>query len=335
MKKYTLAASVALLLLTSCQTNDLSDAILNQRFVHKYGFDVTPTEWSERAEDGKVISALANGVTIAQSYENGELHGPTTYSFPKSSTVEKLLVYDQGTLLKETLFDSKGMPMKEELFEFDDRRVVTLWDLKGVPLSIEEYDGELLTDGKYFTLEHELETKVEEGYGERVQRDREGLLLSRDQIEHGILAQRITYHPNGQIQTVSHYHDYQLHGPQLKFSSLGRPLMELSWNHGVLDGTKVVYRNGIKVSEIPYINGERHGLEFHYDDLGHLIAEIPWRNDKKHGCCRTYAEESNETSWFFDGRAVSAIRFDILEAREQLVAEFYGLEPLDVEDVPQ
>jgi antitoxin component YwqK of YwqJK toxin-antitoxin module len=200
--------------------------------------------------------------------------------------------------------------------------IVTLWDEKGVPLSIEEYDGEALVDGKYFTSNHELEGKVENGFGDRIKRDRLALLISRDRIENGILAERTTYHPNGQVHTTSHYHDYQLHGPQQKFTSSGRPLMSLTWNHGVLDGLKTVYRNGLKVAEIPYVHGEKHGMEFHYDDLGNLIAEIQWRNDKKHGCCKSYTEESSESEWFFNGQSVSASKFDLLENRERLIAEF-------------
>ncbi|HLB52912.1 MAG TPA: hypothetical protein VJK48_04315 [Chlamydiales bacterium] len=326
MKPSYLAPALALLLCTSCSRTDFPDGIVSQTFVHKYGFDVSSSEWTERQEDGQVITTLANGVKVTQNYSEGNLNGPTTHTFPRSSQVEKLQLYDQGTLLKETLYDQQGVPVREESYEFDDRRIITLWDQKGVPLSIEEYDGELLIEGKYYTAEHELEGKIEQGYGERIQRNREGLLLSKDQIEQGILIQRITYHPNGQAQTISHYHDYQLHGEQQKFSSLGRPLLELNWNHGVLDGVKSIFRNGIKVAEVPYVDGVRHGMETHYDDLGNLIAEIPWRNDKKHGCSKNYSEESSDFHWFFNGRAVTASRFEFLQDRERMIAEFHGIQ---------
>ncbi|HSX11462.1 MAG TPA: hypothetical protein VLF94_07110 [Chlamydiales bacterium] len=310
-------------LITSCQSNSSIDQVVSQTFVHKYGFETSEKEWEARDKDGQVVTMLKNGVKVTRTYENGKLHGPTTYTFPHSSIVEKLLVYDAGTLLKESANDAAGMPLKEEIYEFDNRKVITVWDDKGAPLSIEEYDGEVLTEGKYYTPEHELEATVEASYGERVKRDRTGLLISRDEIANGTISSRTTYHPNGQVHTVSHYHDYQLHGAQLKFTASGRPLMELNWNHGVLDGEKVIYRNGSKVAVIPFIKGQKHGTEYHYDDLGNLTAEIEWRNDKKHGPTKLHSEEATDTEWFFKGQSVNAERFKHLDTRDQISAEMH------------
>ncbi len=259
---------------------------------------------------------MQNGIKTTRSFEQGKLHGPTTYTFPNSDVVEKLFVYDQGTLLKQLVNDSNGMPVRQEMYEFDNRTIVTLWDEKGVPLSIEEYDDELLMDGKYYTAEHQLEACVEGGFGQRVKRDRAGLLLSKDQIQNGLMATRTTYHPNGQMHTVSNYHDYQLHGEQLKYTVSGRPLMTLHWDHGVLDGFKTVYRNGLKVATIPYVKGQKEGIETHYDDLGNLTAEIEWKLDKKHGCTKLYSEELTEKEWFFKGQSVQAERFETLNQRD-------------------
>ncbi|MBS0625063.1 MAG: toxin-antitoxin system YwqK family antitoxin [Verrucomicrobia bacterium] len=320
--KYILFAAVSTAFLSSCfYSNDSTSQVVSQKYIHKYGFDVSEDEWQERSQEGLVVSMLKNGVKVTRSYEGGQLHGPTTYTFPHSSVVEKTLVYDQGTLLKETQCDAAGMPMREEVYEFDDRTIMTMWDEKGVPISIEEYDNELLVEGKYYTPEHLLEAAVESGYGERIKRDRSGQLLSRDKIENGLIAQRISYHPNGQIHTISHYQDYQLHGEQLKFTASGKPLMKLDWAHGVLHGQKVVYRNGLKVAEIPYSNGQKNGIEFHYDDLGHLTAEIEWKVDKKHGCSKFYTEDTTESEWFFKGQSVTAQKYEMLDNRDRLMAE--------------
>lgn len=313
-------------IITSCQSNSSVDQVVSQTFVHKYGFETSEKEWEARERDGQVVTMLKNGVKITKSFESGKLHGPTTHTFPHSSVVEKLMVYDQGTLLKESVNDAAGMPIREEIYEFDNRTLITLWDDKGVPLSIEEYDNEILMEGKYYTPEHEQEASVEAGSGIRVKRDRAGVLISREEIQNGAVASRTTFHPNGGIHTVSHYDNYELHGPQLKYTAAGRPLMELNWDHGVLDGTKVIYRNGSKVAVIPYVKGEKHGIEFHYDDLGNLTAEIEWRNDKKHGLTKLHTEEATDTEWFFKGQAVNAEKFKILESREKIVSEFRELE---------
>jgi antitoxin component YwqK of YwqJK toxin-antitoxin module len=316
-----LSPFIAALAIASCQTSTSPEQIVSEKYVHKYGFGLSEAEWDQRAQEGQVISTLKSGVTITRSYENGTLHGPTTYTFPKSSKVEKILLYDQGDLLKEITQDTNGIPVREETYEFDDRLILTFWNDKGVPLSIEEYNGELLVDGKYYSSEHELEAQVENGNGFRTKRDRLGLLISKDQIVDGKMTARTTYHPTGQIHTVSHYEDYILHGEQTKYTSSGRPLMNLSWDHGILDGVKTIYRNGLKVSEVPYSKGQKNGTELHYDDLGNLIAEIVWRNDKKHGCCKSYTEESQDMDWYFNGGLVSAEKFELLESREELFAE--------------
>lgn len=310
------------LLLASCMNQSSIDQVIEQKYVHKYGFDVSEEEWEERAQEGQIVSLLKNGVKVSKSYENGTLHGPTTYTFPHSDVVEKVLVYDQGALLKEAIFDPAGVPIREEIYEFDDRTLITLWDERGVPLSIEEYEGDLLTDGKYYYANHESEGEVVDGTGERYKRDRSGTLILKDRIENGVIVSRTTYHPSGQIHTISHYLDHQLHGEQLKYTSTGKPLMQLSWNRGVLDGVKVVFRNGQKISEIPYVNGKKEGTEYHYDDLGYLTAEIGWKKDKKHGSAKYHTDEATEIEWFYKGQLVDREKFQSLENRDRLMAEF-------------
>ena len=311
----------ASVLVTGCQSNKNNNDVVSQQFVHKYGFDVTEEEWEERAQDGQTITMLKDGTQVTRCYENGQLHGTTTFTFPNSTVVEKILVYDQGTLLKEVLNDSVGIPMREDVYEFDDRSIITIWDEKGAPISIEEYDNEALMEGKYYTAEHELEGQVINGCGTRIKRDRSSLLLCRDQITNGLLSERTSYHPNGQIHTVSHYTNDQLDGEQIKNTASGKPLMTLNWKHGNLDGLKTIYRNGIKIAEIPYVNNQKQGTELHYDDLGNLTAEIQWKNDKKHGFSRFYSEESTDNEWYYKGQIVDEQKFEMLESREKLVAD--------------
>ncbi len=322
MKRRFLSLPVAALVATACQMNPTVDQIISQTYVHKYGFETSESDWEAREQDGQVVSKLKNGVVLTQSFENGKLHGPTTYSFPKSTVVEKQQLYDEGILLKEQINDIAGMPVREEVYEFGDRIIITLWDDKGVPLSIEEYDDDLLMEAKYYTSEHELEANVSLGNGGRVKRDRSGLLISRDEIANGIMTAHTTYHPNGNIHTISHYDNYQLHGKQMKFSVSGKPLMEMSWNHNEMDGTKTVYRNGKKIVEIPYVNGKRHGTELHFDDLGYMTAEIEWQNDQRHGPSSLHSEESSDTEWFYKGQSVRADRYRMLEQRGLIQSEF-------------
>ncbi|MBX7066831.1 MAG: hypothetical protein K1X28_06335 [Parachlamydiales bacterium] len=312
----------AALAFTACQTSSSIDQVVSQTYVHKYGFETSEKDWEAREKDGQVVSMLKTGVKVAQTFENGKLHGPTTYTFPHSPIVEKQQLFDEGVLLKEQLNDAAGMPVREEVYEFDNRIIITLWDDKGVPLSIEEYDGETLMEAKYYTPEHELEATVVNGNGERIKRDRTGLLISRDELKNGMMFCRTTYHPNGNVHTISHYDNYQLHGKQTKFTASGKPLMELNWERNVLEGPKIIYRNGQKIAVVPYVKGKKHGTELHYDDLGFLTAEIEWRNDKKHGKTLLHSEDATDTEWFFKGQSVNADKFKTLESRDKIVSEF-------------
>lgn len=322
MKRRIVCSGIALTF-AACQSAGPLDQVVSQTFVHKYGFETSAEDWTARDQDGQIVSTLGNGVKVARSFQNGKLHGLTTYTFPHSTTVEKQQLYDDGILLKEQLNDVNGMPIREEMYEFDNRIIVTLWDDKGVPLSVEEYDDEILVEAKYYTPDHDLEASVTAGSGERVKRDRSGLLISRDEMEDGVMICRSTYHPNGNIHTISHYDQYQLHGTQTKFTASGKPLMDLTWNHNVLDGPKVIYRNGEKIAIIPYVLGKKHGKELHFDDLGFMTAEIEWRDDHRHGPTNLYSEDATETEWFFNGQSVSADRFKMLNDREHIIADFH------------
>src|SRR3990167_7900505 len=97
LMKYAFLYLAACALMTSCQTNSSIDQVVSQTFVHKYGFETSEEEWEAREQDGQVVSMLKNGVKVTRTYENGQLHGQTTYSFPHSAVLEKIFVYDQGT----------------------------------------------------------------------------------------------------------------------------------------------------------------------------------------------------------------------------------------------
>ena len=320
MNAKLISGALAALLLTGCGSSTSND-ILSQQFIHKYGLDLSEQEWEQRSKEGQVVTLLKDGVRIIRAYEGGQLHGPTTYSFPHSSVVERLMMYDHGVLLKEVLHDARGVPNREEAYEFDNRTVITLWDEQGTPLSMEKYEDDLLVEGTYYTPAHEVEGKVEGGNGERVRRDRTGQLLCRDTIQDGTLASRTSFHPNGQIHTVSHYRDFQLHDSQKKYTASGKPLMTIEWDRGVLNGPKVIYRNGVKISEIPYVNSQKHGTEKHFDDLGTLTAEIEWKNDKKHGPSRFHTDETTITEWYFRGQPVEEEKYYTMEQHDTFIAE--------------
>lgn len=119
MKRYSLLLIPMLgSLLVGCQTSnkDKNDNVVSERYIHKYGYDVSKEEWESTGYPGQVVTTLRNGVTVTSSYENGILHGPTTHTFPHSKTTESLNIYERGNLVKKTTYDIRGIPQKEQVF---------------------------------------------------------------------------------------------------------------------------------------------------------------------------------------------------------------------------
>lgn len=307
--------------LIGCNKNENDSNVVAQRFVHKYGFELSPNEWKERQEDGQIITQLDNGVTVTSSYVHGVLNGTTTYSYPNSTLIERLAEYDDGTLLKTVLYDMSGIPYREEVYEFDNKRVISTWDEKGIPQSIEEYHGNMLMKGDYFTSNNEQEAKVEEGAGTRIQRNRQGLLLSKDTIANGELVQRTSFHPNGQVHSTSSFKNYALHGKQVSFSPEGSILLEIDWNNGLIDGKEIHYLKGTKIQEVPYIMGKKQGMEMQYNPQGKILAQIQWDNDMRHGSSRFYDDEVTSIEWYYQDENVGFKKFQMMELRDKLMAE--------------
>lgn len=305
--------------IVSCQ-DDKNSNVVSQKYVHKYGFDMTKDEWQNRTKEGTIITVLNNGITITNTYNNGTLHGPTTYTFPNSKLIEKIYIYDNGTLVKQIDHDSKGLPYKEEAFEPNNKKIITLWDSLGVPISIEQYENNSLVDGKYFKPDNEIEASIDNSSGIRIKRDRNGELLYKDKIENGILMSRVTFHSNGQIKSKMNFKNYELDGEQITYSPKGEILMTMTWKTGKLDGLKSVFRNNNKIAEIPYLYGNKHGVERHYNNNGELTMETHWENNKRHGSHRVYGENDTEIKWFYKGKAVSLKKFEEFSNREKLIA---------------
>jgi len=325
-KLYLLLSISSVLLFFSCQKNDDSKEIISQRFIHKYGLDLSEKEWDKREKDGQIITVLDNGVTVTNTYASGILHGNSTFTYPDSDIIERLLVYDEGSAIKKVIYDEAGIPVMEEVYDLENRKTITRWNREGVPLSVEEYDSDVLIRGEYFDKNNECETSITLGSGYRTRRDRNNILLSKDTFQDGELIHRTTYHSSETIQSENPYKNYLLHGNQITYSESGKPLMEATWEDGILNGMKYIYTNGQKTIEIPYITGKKHGLERHFDANSNLIAEIPWDNDVRHGSSRYFGEEDTKIDWFYKGKAVSLKKFQMMEFREKLIAELHGVE---------
>ncbi len=309
-----------LALFSSCQNSKDENPVVSKRYVHKYGYAVSQDEWESHNYPGQVVTTLRDGVTITTTYEHGILHGPCTYTYPHSQTIETYFLYNTGNLVKEIKYDRHGMPMREETRLSSTRYSVTTWYATGSPLSIEEYASEELVEGQYFTVNNEMEARIDKGNGKRIVRDQNGLLLSRDVFEKGYLTKRESFYSNGAPESISYYANNQLIGERRKFSYEGEPIAIEEWKNGKLHGLASYFHNGVKTSEILYLDGEKNGMERHYVDGEIISQEIAWENDKRHGPSVYYVDGHTKSEWFYDGTPVSRRRFEELDRLDEIIS---------------
>jgi antitoxin component YwqK of YwqJK toxin-antitoxin module len=318
--KIIASLSLALIFLSSCQKKGNESEVVSQRYVHKYGFEISQNEWQARDRNGEVITTLKNGTVKTSSYKNGLLDGSQTLSFPNSKVNQEKSEYDEGKLIKKVTYEPSGQPIEEFAYDIDGNKTITIWDKNGVPLSLEEYSNDLLSSARYYNNQNEIEGSVIDGKGTRIKRNRDGVLLSQETIENGKIINRKTFHPNGQVQSQTSFLDYNLHGKQETFSPNGKLITSVYWKDGKMDGTMSCYRDNQIVNEIPYKEGKKHGLEKEYKN-GIVIREIHWENDKKHGTSRSYFDDYTDIQWYWKGLAVDLKKFQELELREQFAAQ--------------
>lgn len=285
-------------LLASCCQNTVSYpcneqparpcAVVDETYVHKYGFEVAPDEWENRGEHGQKIRTLNNGVTATENYSFGNLDGETTYSFPYSSQVEKAYRYNRGQLVSEEERFLGGTPKQRIEHVSPSQKKITLWYESGVPQAVEVYEGNMLASGEYYNLSHQIESQVVDGNGTRTNRNSLGELESKDMIESGEMLEKTSFYPNGTPKEMLPFRHNIVHGLRRTFLNGGEPKTVEEWQNGQQTGITVVYQNGEKYAEIPYQNGLRNGIEKRYIDGRELFEEVTWVDGYESGLPRTF-----------------------------------------------
>jgi antitoxin component YwqK of YwqJK toxin-antitoxin module len=324
MKKLLTGYAVICVLLNGCSCNSCNQRgdVLSQRYVHKYGYVVSQDEWEEQNYPGQVITSLENGVTVTETYESGVLHGPTTHTFPHSQSVETYYLYNWGDQVKEIKYNSLGMPIREKVQISPSRYSVTAWYSSGSPMYTEEYSGEELVEAQYFTVTNDIEARVEQGRGLRLQRDLDGTLISKEVIEGGYVTKKETFYPSGTPESLSFYHRGNLNGEKKTFALGGEPLAVEQWVDGRLHGIASYFKNGTKYLEISYRDGEKNGIERHFIDGEKISQEITWEADMKHGPSIFYFDgKPEEQQWFYGGKPVSKRKFDELRELDSFIMQ--------------
>lgn len=306
-----------------CNDNTDDGSVISTQYIHKYGYAVSEQDWNTHQYPGQIITTLDNGVTVTINMENGVRHGPATQTFPHSQMIENYSLYSRGNKIKEMTYDLSGFPIKEWIQLSPTRHSVTAWYKNSSPMYVEEFIGEELLEGQYFTLLNELESRVDKGDGLRILRDPNGVLLAKEEIQGGYALKKETFYPSGIPESIAYYYHDTLNGEKRTFAQTGEPLAIEEWVAGRLHGFSSYFKNGNLYLEIPYQHGLKHGIEKHYIDAEIVSQEVPWVYDKKHGEAVVYVNHKPESHWFYEGQAVSKRKFDELNRVDEVISQLH------------
>lgn len=292
-----------------------TDEVVCESYVHRYGVPLPQDEWVERGKNGQVVSTQKDGVIVTRNYEGGMLQGESTYSFPHRDRIQKKEIYDRGGLARELYFNSSGIPQQEIVYNYPDRKSITVWYENGSPQLCESYESNQLISGEYYDIANRVESQVNGGDGFRTRRDGLGQLQSIDTIDQGQMTLRTTYHANGAPDTVTPYANGTIHGLRRTYQVGGEPATVETWTNNKQHGITTIYENGEKLSEIPYVNGRQHGMERRYRDGEVVAQEVTWVGGQKQGPCYTYVGNTRETDWYFGDKLVNKATYDVMRSQ--------------------
>lgn len=305
-------ASITLFLgITSCVPQPVDkDGTVKATYVHKYGVEVDDArDWQERGASGKVVKHLKNGETQIESWQDGKLHGLTTLSFPHSEVVKRERFFDAGTLIWSTDHYRSGIPQRQLSYE-PGKCTVSTWYEDASPKSLENLEGAYLITGNYFTQKQELESQIANGKGERIVRDGYGQLQKKEVFVDGLLREQITYHANSMPKCVIPYHEGVIAGTKKTFLPDGGPATVEEWANNQPNGITILYENGEKVAEVPFVNGAKQGVEKRFrPGTTQVVEEITWREDTRHGPTIASIQDKKITEWYHEGTTVSRSQF--------------------------
>ena len=302
-------------LMTSCHSHrPCTDEVVCET-VHRYGVPLEPTDWASRGRDGQVVSLRKDGATVTRTYNSGILEGETTYTFPNRNVIQKRDVYSQGNITEETWNYPTGFPLKRITYLTPTQKKIVMWYENGAPQSQEILEGNLLMEGEYYHHDdHHVESHVENFNGLRTCRNGLGEMESVDKIENGSKVLSVTYHPNKIPASLTPYENGKIQGLRYTYFSGGEPATIEEWVGGCQNGITVVYDQGEKIAEIPYVRGCKHGVARYYRADGHSISrEETWCKGQVHGPVKHYMGNTCQVDWYYrDKQVPNKATYDML-----------------------
>lgn len=287
-----------------------SPQIVKEIYETKYLGPTSYEDWLKRGSNGKMLQTFSDGSTKIQSFALGKLHGPTTITFPHSTTAKETLIFDTGCLVQKITYFTSGQ--KEVEIDYLQGKIckISSWFFDGTPKEIQELNDGLIQKAQSFK-NGQIDGQVIDFQGVLVVKDAYGNLLSKDTIAGGELAQKEEFYPNGELRQLTPYFHGKIHGQLKTFQIGGIPLAVEEWKNGCLEGNSLYFENGQLCQIVSYKEGKKHGIEKHLKDNKKIAQTISWKNGKKHGVSVAYIQDAPQESWYLEDKKVSEFTYNI------------------------
>lgn len=305
---------LAVMLLTGCNSYRNQD-VVSETYVHRYGVAVPKEDWATHGQNGQVVTALKNGVIESKSFVAGVLEGNTTYTFPNSSTVQHTEFYSNGVLCKATENYRSGKLYCQKVVTSPATQELTFWYENGSLQAKERVENSIIVQAEYYNDKNQVEAVVKNGEGTRLERDVYGFVVCSNKLAGGKTVQRTHFHPNGVPREVTSYTNEVVAGERRTYLPAGEPEAIEQWADGKQHGLTVVFQNGEKYAEVPYVNGQKNGIERRYRDGIEIAEEISWINDRRQGPCYTYVGDVTKIDWYHHDKPVPKTMYDHLNPK--------------------
>jgi antitoxin component YwqK of YwqJK toxin-antitoxin module len=290
---------------------------LSKKYAHQYGQPMSEQEWSARGSSGSVTTRLASGAVRVERYDQGQLHGDLTETFPYQETIAHRQVFERGAKVKEVRYAASGVPVHQQEWR-GDQRVVTFWYPDGSPLAVETYEQERLITGNYYGKSGELDAQVVEGKGLRLCRDGLGKLVAKEEIVSGEVSLRTELFDDGAPRRVTPFYKSAVHGVVASYLPDGQPATVEHYHLGLRHGSAISYLNGEKAKEVPFVYGKREGVEQHFADGKTVVKTISWSGDLQHGPAETILPEAHRIEYWYRGKLVPKFTYERQLSKERV-----------------
>lgn len=236
--------------------------------------------------EGNAYHYHINGnIKMIEPYHNNEIHGPVV-GYNEEGTIILKGEYKEGK--------------RKGLFE-------GFWD-KDIPSLVENYDNDLLLDGKYFNMDRSLTSEIKNGYGIKTLFFDEAQKILVE-YQNGVPQGSIDIYKNSKIQSHYNVKDGKKHGEEMEYYSDGKtPKLSLNWFDDKIHGTvKTWYGNGNIQSQREMYENKKNGICTAWYLNGNIMLIEEYENDSLVKASYFKPNESIPVSTIYGGNGKATI----------------------------